>query len=236
MGITDVDKGCKDKAAALRAFAERRGLALSEICFMGDDVNDLGAMELAGLAAAPANAPRRRLARSRRSSPTTPAGNGAVRELVDAILARTGAEAGQPELMKLSDYVMQFVADQGVKHVFLVPGGGAMHLNDSLGACTEIESVCNLHEQASAIAAEAYAKATNDLGVAHGHDRPRRHQRGHRAWPAPGSIRRRACSSPARSSAPTACSTPTARRSACGSSACRRSTSSRSSSRSPSTR
>jgi acetolactate synthase-1/2/3 large subunit len=68
--------------------------------------------------------------------------------------------------MKLSDYVVQFVAKQGVKHVFMLPGGGAMHLNDSLGRCPEIEYVCNLHEQASAIAAEAYARVTNNLGVA----------------------------------------------------------------------
>jgi acetolactate synthase-1/2/3 large subunit len=68
--------------------------------------------------------------------------------------------------MKLSDYVIQFVARQNVKHVFLLPGGGAMHLNDSLGQCREIEYVCNLHEQASAIAAEAYARVTNNLGVA----------------------------------------------------------------------
>jgi acetolactate synthase-1/2/3 large subunit len=68
--------------------------------------------------------------------------------------------------IKLSDYVIQFIADQGVKHVFMVPGGGAMHLNDSLGKCQDIEFVCNLHEQASAIAAEAYAQVTNNLGVA----------------------------------------------------------------------
>ncbi len=68
--------------------------------------------------------------------------------------------------MKLSDYVVRFIADLGVKHVFLVPGGGAMHLNDSLARCPEIEFVCNQHEQASAIAAEAYAKVTNNLGVA----------------------------------------------------------------------
>ena len=67
---------------------------------------------------------------------------------------------------KLSDYVIQFVAEQGVKHVFLVPGGGAMHLNDSLSRRNDIESICNSHEQASAIAAETYAKATNNLGVA----------------------------------------------------------------------
>src|SRR3984957_15473103 len=68
--------------------------------------------------------------------------------------------------MKLSDYVFQMVADAGVKHVFLVPGGGAMHLNDSLSRCRGVDFVCNLHEQASAIAAENYAKATNHLGVA----------------------------------------------------------------------
>src|SRR5271163_3931887 len=67
---------------------------------------------------------------------------------------------------KLSDYVIRFIADQGVKHVFLVTGGGAMHLNESLSRCRDIEPVCNLHEQASAIAAESYSKATNHLGVA----------------------------------------------------------------------
>lgn len=67
--------------------------------------------------------------------------------------------------MKLSDYVMQFVAGKGVRQVFLLPGGGAMHLNDSLGRCPGLEYVCNLHEQACAIAAEAYARVTNRLGV-----------------------------------------------------------------------
>ena len=68
--------------------------------------------------------------------------------------------------MKLSDYVMQFVAEQGVKHVFMLPGGGAMHLNESLGRRPDLQFVCNLHEQAAAIAAEAYAKVSNQLGVA----------------------------------------------------------------------
>ena len=67
---------------------------------------------------------------------------------------------------KLSDYVARFIAGQGVRHVFMVPGGGAMHLNDSIGSCREIEYVCTLHEQAAAIAAEAYARVTNNLGVA----------------------------------------------------------------------
>jgi len=69
--------------------------------------------------------------------------------------------------MKLSDYVIDFVVRQGVKHLFMLPGGGAMHLNESLGQRrADIEFVCNLHEQAVGIAAEAYVKVTNGLGVA----------------------------------------------------------------------
>jgi 3-deoxy-D-manno-octulosonate 8-phosphate phosphatase (KDO 8-P phosphatase) len=85
MGITDVEKNCKDKAGALRAFAGRRGLALSEVTFMGDDVNDLEAMGIAGLAAAPAGAVPLALGRATFVS-TKHGGHGAVRELVDAIL------------------------------------------------------------------------------------------------------------------------------------------------------
>src|SRR5450755_2549452 len=68
--------------------------------------------------------------------------------------------------MKLSDYIVQFIESLGVRHVFMVPGGGAMHLNDSLGQSKSITWVSNLHEQASAMAAETYAKATGNLGVA----------------------------------------------------------------------
>ena len=66
--------------------------------------------------------------------------------------------------MKLSDYVLKFVADLGIKHCFLVTGGGAMHLNQSLATESRITPICNSHEQASAICAEGYAKATNGLG------------------------------------------------------------------------
>ena len=69
-------------------------------------------------------------------------------------------------MMKLSDYVAQRIAEAGVKHVFLLAGGGSMHLVDSFGRCSEIEYVCNLHEQACSIAAEAYGQYTNNLGVA----------------------------------------------------------------------
>lgn len=88
--LTDVIKGCKDKAAALRGVAERHGVALSAVCFMGDDINDIAAMRLAGLAAAPASAHPAALAAAALVTRAA-GGHGAVRELIDAILAeRTG--------------------------------------------------------------------------------------------------------------------------------------------------
>jgi len=69
-------------------------------------------------------------------------------------------------MIKLSDYIFQFIAGLNVEHVFLLPGGGCMHLVDSLGKCRDLEYVCCLHEQAAAIAAEAYGQYTNNLGVA----------------------------------------------------------------------
>jgi acetolactate synthase I/II/III large subunit len=66
---------------------------------------------------------------------------------------------------KLSDYIMQRLADWGVRHIFLVTGGGAMHLNDSIGKEHRIHYICNHHEQASAMAAEAYARIAGSPGV-----------------------------------------------------------------------
>jgi len=94
MGIADVFKGCKDKAAALREFATRHALDLHDIAFMGDDVNDLGAMAIAGLSAAPANAvPEVRGAVGFRSAFT--GGNGAVRDLVEAVQGAATATGGR---------------------------------------------------------------------------------------------------------------------------------------------
>jgi 3-deoxy-D-manno-octulosonate 8-phosphate phosphatase (KDO 8-P phosphatase) len=84
--LTDITKGCKDKAQALRSYSERKACDLQHICFMGDDVNDLPAMAIAGVAAAPANAHPQALAQAQFIA-TRNGGNGAVRELVDAILA-----------------------------------------------------------------------------------------------------------------------------------------------------
>jgi 3-deoxy-D-manno-octulosonate 8-phosphate phosphatase (KDO 8-P phosphatase) len=84
--ITDITKGCRDKATALRAFADRQKLPLAAICFMGDDINDIAAQQIAGLSAAPANAHPTVLATATFIAKNN-GGNGAVRELIDAILA-----------------------------------------------------------------------------------------------------------------------------------------------------
>jgi 3-deoxy-D-manno-octulosonate 8-phosphate phosphatase (KDO 8-P phosphatase) len=84
--ITDITKGCRDKAVALRAFSERQQLPLAAICFMGDDINDIAAQQIAGLSAAPANAHSTVLATATFIAKNN-GGNGAVRELIDAILA-----------------------------------------------------------------------------------------------------------------------------------------------------
>jgi 3-deoxy-D-manno-octulosonate 8-phosphate phosphatase (KDO 8-P phosphatase) len=90
--IADIYKGCKDKAAALRAFADRHGLPLAAICFIGDDVNDLSALAIAGLSACPADA--RPAVRDQCQLVTElPGGNGAVREVVDLLLASAAAKA-----------------------------------------------------------------------------------------------------------------------------------------------
>ena len=85
LGITDIHKGCKDKASALRAFAERHSLPLQQICFIGDDVNDLAALAIAGLSACPSDA-RVSIREKCRVVAKLSGGNGAVREIVDMLL------------------------------------------------------------------------------------------------------------------------------------------------------
>jgi acetolactate synthase-1/2/3 large subunit len=68
--------------------------------------------------------------------------------------------------MRVADYIAQRIVDLGVEHVFLVTGGGAMHLDDAIGLRPELTYVCNHHEQACAIAVEGYARVRGDIGVA----------------------------------------------------------------------
>jgi len=97
MQIGDVEKSCKDKAAALRRIAALHNLSLDQICFMGDDVNDLPALAIAGLPAAPADAQPAIRERCRFIT-AAKGGNGAVRELIEMILSdsisRTLADKG----------------------------------------------------------------------------------------------------------------------------------------------
>jgi acetolactate synthase-1/2/3 large subunit len=67
-------------------------------------------------------------------------------------------------MMKLSDYVLARLKEWGGRHIFLVTGGGAMHLNDSVGT-SGIEYICTHHEQGAAMAAEGYARITNTPGL-----------------------------------------------------------------------
>ncbi len=67
--------------------------------------------------------------------------------------------------IKVSDYIAKFIADAGVSHVFMISGGGNMHLIDSIGKEKKLTYVCNHHEQSCAMAAEAYSRVTDNLGV-----------------------------------------------------------------------
>lgn len=69
-------------------------------------------------------------------------------------------------MQRVADYIFARVAELGVKDVFLLPGGGAMHLVDALGQNNDLNFVPCHHEQAAAIAAEAYARVNEKIGVA----------------------------------------------------------------------
>lgn len=67
--------------------------------------------------------------------------------------------------VRLADYVAQRIAEHGVRHVFMLTGGGAMHLNDALGRANQLHYVCFHHEQAAAMAAESYARLSGRLAA-----------------------------------------------------------------------
>ena len=68
-------------------------------------------------------------------------------------------------MIKVSDLVAKILANHGIEHVFMVTGGGAMHLNDSLGKHPKLKYVCCHHEQACAMAAESYARLTGKIAA-----------------------------------------------------------------------
>lgn len=67
--------------------------------------------------------------------------------------------------IKVAEYIEQYLVSHGFKDVFTVVGGGAMHLNDALGHSESLHCTYNHHEQACAIAAEAYARINNQPAV-----------------------------------------------------------------------
>lgn len=69
-------------------------------------------------------------------------------------------------MIKVSDFIFQYLVEKhNIHHCFLVTGGGAMHLNDSIGHTPGLTYICNHHEQASAIAAEGYYRTCGQLCV-----------------------------------------------------------------------
>lgn len=67
--------------------------------------------------------------------------------------------------MKLSDFIMKFLVEKDIKTIFLVSGGGIMHLVDSVGKNPNIQYYCNYHEQACAHSAEVYSRVTGKVGA-----------------------------------------------------------------------
>ena len=68
-------------------------------------------------------------------------------------------------MIKLSDYIFKFLAQNGIRDIFLISGGGAMHLVDSVGRNPDLEYYCPHHEQAAAIAAEGYFRASGKMAA-----------------------------------------------------------------------
>jgi acetolactate synthase-1/2/3 large subunit len=68
-------------------------------------------------------------------------------------------------MVRVADYVVQFLESKNIKHVFMITGGGAMFLNDGIARSTSISPVFCHHEQACTMAAVAYSKVDNQIGV-----------------------------------------------------------------------
>lgn len=67
--------------------------------------------------------------------------------------------------IKVTDYIANYLASTGLRDVFMVTGGGAMHLNDSLGNHPQLKTIFFHHEQSCALAADSYYRLTNRLPI-----------------------------------------------------------------------
>ncbi len=68
-------------------------------------------------------------------------------------------------MIRLADYIMRRLVAFGVRHVFMITGGGAMHLNDAVGKQPGLNYICHHHEQACSMAAEGYARSKGETAV-----------------------------------------------------------------------
>ena len=84
--LEDVHQGIKDKLSALQSIAEKYQLSPDEICFIGDDINDIAALEWAGYAITVPDANFKVKKIKNILITTAPAGNGAFREVIDSLL------------------------------------------------------------------------------------------------------------------------------------------------------
>jgi acetolactate synthase-1/2/3 large subunit len=64
-----------------------------------------------------------------------------------------------------SEIIIQFLKDEGVKHIFGYPGGAVLHIYDALQKQTDVEHILVRHEQGASHAADGYARATGKPGV-----------------------------------------------------------------------
>ena len=70
-------------------------------------------------------------------------------------------------MMRVADYIADYIYKLGVKDVFMISGGGMMFLSDGIAMHPKLKAICNHHEQAAAMAAVSYAKYNGNLGVAY---------------------------------------------------------------------
>ena len=67
-------------------------------------------------------------------------------------------------MMRLADYIAQFLANAGISHIFLISGGGNVYLIDGIAKNKKLTYICTHHEQAAAMATEGYSRASQSIG------------------------------------------------------------------------